>query len=239
MASKAIEREIAQLRTDLNRHNYLYYVEAAPEISDREYDRLMERLRSSRPSIPNWSRPTARPSASAASRSRASRRSATSCRCSRSTTRITYDELREWDARVRRGLNPGEPVRYVVELKVDGVAVSLRYEDGVWSWARPAATASTATTSRPTSRRSATSRCRSTTAPPVLEVRGEVYMTNSELVRLNELRAAGETPFANPRNSTAGSLKLLDPSSAASAGCGSSRTGWASTGGSTRPRITP
>ena len=64
--------------------------------------------------------------------------------------------------------------------------------------------------------------------PALLEVRGEVFMTNSELARLNELRRAdGEKPFENPRNSTAGSLKLLDSKICASAGCGSSRTVWA------------
>ncbi len=124
-----------------------------------------------------------------------------------------YDEVREWDKRVRKGLNPGEPVRYVVELKVDGVAVSLRYEQGRFVLG--------ATRGDGERGDDITENLRTVRGiplvlgdghPPLLEVRGEVYMTNSELVRLNELRRAHEeTPFANPRNATAGSLKLLDP----------------------------
>ena len=136
-----------------------------------------------------------------------------------------------------QGLNPGEPIRYAVELKVDGVAVSLRYQSGASSsWERPGATAYpgddvTSTTSGP----SEASRSPWGEGPPaILEVRGEVYMTNAELVRLNEQRvAAEETPFANPRNATAGSLKLLDPRLCALDGSGSSPTAWARPGGST------
>ena len=98
-----VEREIARLRDEINRHNRLYYVEAAPEISDREYDRLMERLRSSRPSIRSWSRPTARPSASAASRWPSSRRVAHAVPMLSIDNTYNYDEVREWDARVRKG----------------------------------------------------------------------------------------------------------------------------------------
>jgi DNA ligase (NAD+) len=125
----------------------------------------------------------------------------------------SYDEIREWDARVRRGLNPGETIRYVVELKVDGVAVSVRYEHGRLVLG--------ATRGDGYQGDDITSNLRTVRGvplsladgfPPLLEVRGEVYMPNPELIRLNELRReAGETPFANPRNSTAGSLKMLDP----------------------------
>src|SRR5262249_42743121 len=125
----------------------------------------------------------------------------------------SFDELREWDARVRRGLNRDEPVRYVVELKVDGVAVSLRYEHCRFILG--------ATRGDGERGDDITLNLKTIHEIPLilqdcpallLEVRGEVYMTNSELIRLNELRRAhDELPFANPRNSTAGSLKLLDP----------------------------
>ena len=111
-----------------------------------------------------------------------------------------------------RGLNPGEPVAYVVELKVDGVAVSLRYEEGKFVLG--------ATRGDGERGDDITANLRTVRdiplslhgrPPALLEVRGEVFMTNSELARLNELRRAeGEKPFENPRNSTAGSLKLLD-----------------------------
>ena len=129
MASKAIEREVAQLRSELNRHNYLYYVEARPEISDREYDRMMERLtalESQHPELVTPDSPTQRVGGQPLEGFATVRHVVPMLSIDNT---YSYDEVREWDARVRRGLNPGEPVRYVVELKVDGVAVSLRYEE--------------------------------------------------------------------------------------------------------------
>ena len=84
--SSSAASEIARLREEIRHHDRKYHIEAAPEISDTQYDRLVERSRSSKPNIRNWSRPTAPRSASATSRSRASRRSSIACRCSRSTT---------------------------------------------------------------------------------------------------------------------------------------------------------
>ncbi len=212
MASKQIEQEVAHLREELNHHNYLYYVEAAPEISDREFDRMMNRLaelEAAHPDLRSDDSPTQRVGGEPLG-SFATVRHAVPMLSIDNT--YSYDELREWDVRVRKGLKPGEAVQYVVELKVDGVAVSLRYEE------RKLVRGST----RGDGERGddITANLRTVRevplvlqkgAPPLLEVRGEVYMTNSELVRLNELRkAAGEPPFMNPRNSTAGSLKLLD-----------------------------
>ncbi len=227
MASKQIEQEVAHLREELNRHNYLYYVEAAPEISDREFDRMMSRLaelEAEHPELQSDDSPTQRvggqPLGSFATVTHAVPMLSID-------NTYSYDELREWDVRVRKGLNPGEAVKYVVELKVDGVAVSLRYEE------RKLVQGSTRgdgergddiTANLKTVREIPLVLQKG--APPLLEVRGEVYMPNSELVRLNELRkAAGEPPFTNPRNSTAGSLKLLDSKLCASGSFGSCRTG--------------
>ena len=125
----------------------------------------------------------------------------------------TLDEIREWDRRVRRSLVEGEAVRYAVELKVDGVAVSLRYEQGTLSLG--------ATRGDGDRGDDITANLRTVRGiplrlgddpPPLLEIRGEVYMTDGELGRLNQgRRAEGLNAFANPRNATAGSLKLLDP----------------------------
>ena len=123
-----------------------------------------------------------------------------------------FDEIREWDARIRRGLNPGEAVGYAVELKVDGVAVSARYEEGrcVLGATRGDGEHGDDITGNLLTVRGVPRKLAGD-PPHLLEIRGEVYMTDGELVRLNELRlAAEETPFANPRNATAGSLKLLD-----------------------------
>ena len=114
MASKAIEREVAHLRTELNRHNYLYYVEARPEISDREYDRMMERLtalESQHPELVTPDSPTQRVGGQPLEGFATVRHVVPMLSIDNT---YSYDELREWDARVRRGLNPGEPVRYVV-----------------------------------------------------------------------------------------------------------------------------
>jgi DNA ligase (NAD+) len=212
MAPKEIEQEVNRLRTELNRHNYLYYVEAQPEISDRDYDKMMIRLaelEAEHPELITPDSPTQRVGGEPLG-SFATVRHAVPMLSIDNT--YSYDEVREWDARVRKALNRDEPVKYVVELKVDGVAVSLRYEAGklvLGSTRGDGERGDDITANLRTVREIPL--VLHGRAPALLEVRGEVYMPNSELVRLNELRrAAGEIPFANPRNSTAGSLKLLD-----------------------------
>ena len=191
MARKDVEAEIAALRAEINRHNRLYYVEAAPEISDREYDRLMERLEALEAEHPELVTPDS-PTQRVGGEPLAAFTTVTHAVPMLSIDNTyNYDEVREWDARVRKGLNPGEPVRYVVELKVDGVAVSLRYEEGRFVLG--------ATRGDGERGDDITANLRTVRGiplvlgdgpPPLLEVRGEVYMTNSELVRLNELRRA-------------------------------------------------
>ncbi|MGO9913657.1 MAG: NAD-dependent DNA ligase LigA [Isosphaeraceae bacterium] len=212
MASKQIEREVAQLHSELNRHNYLYHVEAKPEISDREFDRMMARLaelEAQYPELVTADSPTQRVGGQPLEGFATVRHAVPMLSIDNT---YSYEEVKEWDVRVRKGLNPGEKVRYVVELKVDGVAVSLRYEQGIMvlgSTRGDGERGDDITANLRTVREIPLSlqRC----SAPLLEVRGEVYMTNSELVRLNELRrAALEVPFANPRNSTAGTLKMLD-----------------------------
>ncbi len=212
MASKEIEREIAQLRSELNRHNYLYFALAEPEISDREFDRMMARLaelEAAHPELVTADSPTQRVGGQPLEGFATVRHAVPMLSIDNT---YSYGELQDWDVRVRKGLNPREKVRYVLELKVDGVAVSLRYEKGIMvlgSTRGDGERGDDITVNLRTVREIPLSlqHC----PAPLLEVRGEVYMTNSELVRLNELRrAAGEVPFANPRNSTAGTLKMLD-----------------------------
>ena len=130
MAHPKIEHEIDQLRAELNRHNYLYYVEAKPEISDREYDRMMSRLielEAEYPELASPDSPTQRVGGQPIEGFKTVRHVVPMLSIENT---YSYDELREWDVRVRKGLNRDEPLLYVVELKVDGVAVSLRYENG-------------------------------------------------------------------------------------------------------------
>jgi DNA ligase (NAD+) len=212
MATKDVEKEVAELRSDLNRHNYLYYVEAKPEISDREFDRMMARLaelEAEHPELATLDSPTQRVGGQPIEGFATVRHAVPMLSIDNT---YSYGELREWDVRVRKGLNANEPVRYIVELKVDGVAVSLRYEHGkfVQGSTRGDGERGDDITVNLRTVREIPLALRGS-APDLLEVRGEVYMPNSELVRLNELRAAaGDAPFANPRNSTAGSLKMLD-----------------------------
>jgi len=213
MAPSEVGREIRELRSEIERHNRLYYLEAAPEITDREFDRLMERLvklEGEHPELADPDSPTQRVGGAPLAEFATVRHAVPMLSIDNT---YNFDDVREWDARVRRGLNPGEAVAYVVELKVDGVAVSLRYEGGrlVLGSTRGDGergddiTANLRTINEvPLSLRGE--------APELMEVRGEVYMTTAELARLNRIRTdEGLKPFENPRNSTAGSLKLLDP----------------------------
>ena len=211
-SSPSPAEKVFALRAEIQRHNRLYYVDAAPEISDLEFDRLLKRLEdleAAHPDLITPDSPTQRVGGQPLDGFRTVQHRIPMLSIDNT---YTFDEIREWDQRVHKGLTPGETVNYVVELKVDGVAVSLRYERGefVLAVTRGDGTAGDDISSNIRTIHDIPMRLQGQ-SPAVLEVRGEVYMTNAELVRLNEGRkAAGELPFANPRNSTAGSLKLLD-----------------------------
>jgi DNA ligase (NAD+) len=124
------------------------------------------------------------------------------------------DDLREFDKRVRKGLPKGEKVTYVVELKFDGVSMSLTYENGVFTVGatRGDGEIGDDVTHNLKTIRELPLRLHTESAPKLLEVRGEVYIARADLVRLNQERqAAGEKPYENTRNLTAGSVRMLDP----------------------------
>lgn len=208
-----VEAELARLRAEIERHNRLYYVDAAPEISDKQFDMLLKRLEALEAAHPELITPDSPTQRVGGQPIEGFRTVAHAVPMLSIENTYSYEEVREWSERVRKGLTPGEQVRYVVELKVDGVAVSLRYERGrlVLGATRGDGNEGDDITSNLRTIREIPLRL--THKPPELvEVRGEVFMENAELARINERRiAAGEPPFANPRNSTAGTLKLLDP----------------------------
>ena len=213
MARNDPSGEVERLRAEIARHDRLYYVEAAPILSDVQYDRLikdLERLEAEHPELVTPESPTQRVGGAPIEGFASVRHQLPML-----SIENTYnpDEVREWDGRVRRGLTPDEPVRYVVELKVDGVAVTLHYRAGRFAMGATRGDGSKGDEITENLRTVRGIPLRLGDDPPDrLEVRGEVYMTNAELARLNDLRRAdGEAPFANPRNATAGSLKLLDP----------------------------
>lgn len=202
---------VEELRRQLRHHDHLYYVEARPEISDREYDRLyaeLKELEAAHPDLVAPDSPTQRVGGQPIEGFRTVRH-----REPMLSIDNTYssDELREFDRRVRK-LLPGEPVKYAVELKIDGVAIALVYDAGQFV---VGATRGDGEIGDDVTHNLKTIRevpLRLPQKPARLEVRGEVYMNREELARINRVRAEeGLEPYQNPRNTTAGSLKLLDP----------------------------
>ncbi|MDZ7618396.1 MAG: NAD-dependent DNA ligase LigA [Patescibacteria group bacterium] len=205
--------DIARLRGEIEHHDRRYYVEAAPEISDLEYDRLMERLKrleAEHPELIVPDSPTQRVGGQPVEGLHE-----VPHRVPMLSIDNTYstDELRAYGRRTEKLLT-GESVEWVVELKIDGVAVSLLYERGrfVRGLTRGNGTFGDDITHNIRTIRDVPLRLAGEDVPEVLEVRGEVYMTNSDLVRLNERQqAAGKPAFANTRNVTAGTIRQLDP----------------------------
>ncbi|MFW6153771.1 MAG: NAD-dependent DNA ligase LigA [Planctomycetota bacterium] len=209
--------QIERLRAAIRRHDRLYYVEAAPEISDREYDRRMNELKALETAHPELIRPDS-PTQRVAGEPIEGFETVTHAVPMLSIDN-TYDReaLREFDARVRRGLGDRAPSGYIVEPKVDGVAISLRYENGRLV---RAATRGDGRTGDDITANARTIRVipwrlnanEGERIPEVVEVRGEVFWPTAIFQRVNARRVQqGLEPFANPRNGTAGTLKQLDP----------------------------
>ena len=215
----AAQKRAEKLRGEIDRHNYLYFVENAPRISDRDFDALMRELvelEQQYPSLQTPDSPTLRVGGAAIEGFRQVRHSVPMMSIDNT---YSEEELREWADRVRKGLGEGAKVRYVLEPKVDGVAVSLRYEKGELIVAATRGDGRTGDDITHNARtvKSIPLKLQGTKPPAVLEVRGEIYMPNSVFQRINKQREeAGEPLFANPRNCTAGTLKQLDPKIAGS-----------------------
>ncbi len=229
----SLRQEAEKLRRELHRHNRLYYVDDNPEISDAEFDRMMKRLQeleSAYPGLRIPESPTQRvggePVADFAP---------VKHRVPMLSLDNTYsvDELKEWHARVLKGLASGETPAFTVEVKIDGVGLALLYEEGVLV---QAATRGDGETGEDVTANARTIRSIPLKLegkyPQRLEVRGEVYVTKEEFLKFNadnlgkakaylpqpllakEGRKESELPskiFANPRNFAAGSLRQKDP----------------------------
>ncbi len=208
-----MKKRIGELRAQIRRHDHLYYVLNRPEISDREYDRLFAELKSLEQANPEFitaDSPTQRVAGEPLTGFESVRHGA--AMLSMDNT-YSADELRAFDERVKKQLGDDD-YEYVVELKIDGLAISLRYEGGILVRA--------ATRGDGEVGDDVTANVRTIKAvplalldggrlPEIIEVRGEVFMPTGSFAELNRLRTeAGEAAFANPRNAAAGSLKLLD-----------------------------
>jgi len=207
----------AELRRQIDHHNRKYYVDAAPEISDREFDRLLQELQQiekAHPELLTPDSPTQRVGGAPIDEFRTVRH-----RVPMLSIDNTYnaDELREWD-RTTRKLIGGESPCYVAELKIDGVAMSLTYENGLLAVGatRGDGERGDDVTHNLRTMPDVPLRLTADKPPKLFEARGEVYMTRAELIRINRARTdAGEKPYENCRNLTAGTLKLLDPKQSA------------------------
>ena len=206
------EKRIEQLRTEIRKHDRLYYVHNRPQITDSQYDQLFAELKAlehENPQLITPDSPTQRVSEQPVEGFKNVRHAIPMLSIDNT---YNSDELREFDKRVQKGL-AGKDYSYVVELKIDGLAVSLRYEKAslVTAATRGDGRLGDDVTANVRTIKSVPLKLNGS-PPDVLEVRGEVYMPASAFLELNNLRAdAGEPPFANPRNAAAGSLKLLDP----------------------------
>ncbi|MGE5197068.1 MAG: NAD-dependent DNA ligase LigA, partial [Deltaproteobacteria bacterium] len=208
-----IKKKIEDLRKEIRRHDYLYYVLAQPQISDKEYDDLMLRLKDLEEKHPGYKSadsPTVRVSGGILEGFKTVRHKQKMVSLDNV---YSFEELRDWDARLRKGLGERETIGYVVELKIDGVSANLTYEKG--RLAR-GATRGDGQTGEDVTGNIKTIRAiplvlMDGDIPEFIEIRGEVYMDVREFQALNKERERdGLELFANPRNAASGSLKLLD-----------------------------
>ncbi|MCI0435444.1 MAG: NAD-dependent DNA ligase LigA [Gemmatimonadetes bacterium] len=211
----AAARRVAELRQAITDANHAYFVLDAPRISDAQYDRLLRELKeleTAHPELVTPDSPTQRIGAHPASQFAKIEHIAPMYSLDNA---FTEDELRAWRDRNARIAREVLDAGYVAELKLDGAAVALRYEKGVLvrGATRGNGTIGEDVTLNLRTIRSIPLRLRSDAPfPPVVEIRGEVFMTLSGFTEMNEKRiAAGEAPFANPRNTAAGALRQIDP----------------------------
>ncbi len=206
------ESEINALRQEIRRHDHLYYVLDRPELSDREYDLLLARLKSleeKHPALITPESPTQRVSGIAVT---------TFSQIKHLVPMLSLDntysaeDVQAWIDRVQKGVGQDSPT-YVLNPKIDGLSLSLMYEDGLLSHAATRGDGETG--------EDVTLNTRTIKSVPLklrksisgrMEIRGEVYMDINDFQKMNQsLREAGEEPFANPRNAAAGSLRQKDP----------------------------
>jgi DNA ligase (NAD+) len=208
----AAKLRVEELRELLNNHAYRYYVLDDPEVSDAEYDELMRELRELEERFPELvtpDSPTQRVGVAPADLFAPVEHRSVMLSLDNA---FSEEELKAWATRVERAV--GAEAQYFCELKIDGIAVALTYEDGllVKGATRGDGRVGEDITANVRTVRSVPQRLRVKDPPPVLEVRGEIYLPVKAFEKLNEqLLEAGQRAFANPRNGAAGSLRQKDP----------------------------
>ncbi|MEW6078910.1 MAG: NAD-dependent DNA ligase LigA [Thermodesulfobacteriota bacterium] len=212
-----IKNRIQALREALRHHNYRYYVQDDPEISDAAYDRMfreLQELETAHPEFASADSPTSRVGAPPDAALKTVRRSVPMLSINNA---FTDADIYDFDKRVRKHLRSDDPIRYTMELKLDGIAVELVYQDGMLiqgTTRGDGVTGEVITANLKTIKTiPGLLRRQDNSFPPQrLEVRGEVIMTRDGFSRLNDDRLRNnDPPFANARNAAAGSLRQLDP----------------------------
>jgi DNA ligase (NAD+) len=208
---------VEELRTEINRHRFLYHVQDAPELADAEYDELMRELEGLEQRFPELI--TADSPTQAVGAAPADLFAPVSHRAPMLSldNAFSFEELDAWLARVVKGV--GEDVAFACELKIDGVACALTYVDGALVQAATRGDGRTGEdiTANVRTVRGVPGRLPVDDPPSILEVRGEMYFPVRAFEELNlALTAEGKRPFANPRNAAAGSLRQKDPAITAS-----------------------
>ena len=206
-------RQIQQLKEEINEHNIRYYVHDDPSISDGEYDTLLrklEKLEKENPSLITADSPTQRVGAPPLSEFDSVNHRLPMLSLSNA---MNEEEVIAWNSQVEKGLG-FENIEFIAEPKLDGLAVELVYENGIFikgSTRGDGVTGEDITQNLKTIRAIPLRISEDKNPPPLLEVRGEVFMVRKDFTTLNEKRTkSGNPPFANPRNCAAGSLRQLD-----------------------------
>ena len=214
---KKVKKEIGNLRQQICHHDHRYFVLNQPEISDSEYDKLMRRLKGleeKHPQFKTSDSPTQRVGGEPLKEFKHLKHRIPILSLDNA---YSFDEVKDWVQRVHKGLTRGEKVEYVTELKFDGISATFTYKDGKFTLGASRGDGQSGDDITANLKTIRTVALRLTSRekypfPENLEVRGEVYMDRRDFERLNEGRKKRAKPlFANPRNATAGSLKLLDP----------------------------
>jgi DNA ligase (NAD+) len=213
MAPEHLHEQARKLREQIERHNYLYYVQAQPEISDQEFDALLRSLVLLEEQFPELRTPDSPTQRVGGELTRQFPVYDHRYPMLSLANVYSFEELDEFFDRVERGLGQDQGIDYLCQLKIDGVALSLIYEQGVLTHAvtRGNGRQGDDIVANARTIRSIPLRLPDAFSNRTIEVRGEVYFTREEFQRLNLLRIAdGETPWMNPRNSAAGTLKMQD-----------------------------
>ncbi|MEZ2347328.1 NAD-dependent DNA ligase LigA [Terriglobus sp. RCC_193] len=225
MSEQATGKEIESLRREIEHHEHLYYVMDAPEITDAQYDRLVNRLKALEAEHPELVTPDS-PTQRVGGKPKEG-----FVKVAHSRPMLSLDnayneaELRAWAERVAASIHPNEKLEYVCEYKLDGLSLAMHYEDAEQGAARLArgltrgdGTVGEDVTSNVRTIRSvpllvSADKLKKTHVPQTFEVRGEVVMPQAAFVKMNEERErAGQAPAANPRNAAAGTIRTVEPS---------------------------